>query len=1396
MKNILTKLVIPFVAVGALIGGVATAAKMGWLSDEVAFWLWPTLFAVIFLALAVVALLRGWKLALWPLGAGFVVQTGGLLLLLLTGVFGDDRWRPLWYSLGAVGLVLLVMLTFWGVSTIRARILEKKMAEGGGGSQEDLARIRADMLEALDLLRRAGRGRNAIYDLPWFLVMGRPAAGKTVAIKNSDLGLPVKRDWVKGVGGTYTADWFFTNELIFLDTPGKWVTEGATDEGREHWRELIRLLRKYRGRLPLDGLVVVVPADDLLKLSDDELEEQAANVREVVDLIHDELQFRFPVYLLVSKCDLVEGFVDFFKGLPAQRRHEILGWSNEDPNSRDIGARIEQGFRKVHRRLENYRLEMLGRVAKRTQARRLFFFTEEFRGLERPLGNFADAFFQGDRYSEPPVFRGFYFTSGTQEGAPFSKAMNELAQTLGVPASQAQETGEEEQKRSYFLRDLFRDLMVSDEGLVGRTAGHWWKRRRNTIVGVFAPAGLALIFLILTLVALGLNKSTYGNLKNQSPGIVEGLTELRGTSDMRRPDNVERALADTNKLRNYHAEMTGFQPFRTFGMRRPQELDDHTFALFDDQFSNVVLEPTLAEAARIASDPEESCVDRIDVLRSVVWLRTGRRAGFEHLAGLDSVWGLDDDLGLEQAERLRRELRRQYAYLASNTPPDEATDLLPGFSVREVARSIRDVCGQQGATSTLELYRRWQEVCRDAPTPGDITRCYTDLNKALRNAQLDYEAFRRRFDLLKKDLDNLRTTVPEAKIGLEMLADLDLAQEQTEQCLTSFDRTIVPRVKQYADKQELIDQCRDEVDKASGRGAKYRRREDVLKEQETAFEAEEKDLGLKLMDYNTVCEGTVPGFVGVELRTLKEIVTSYRRVACFRQEGQVVATTRRPAPPRTSTTPRPTTPSGGATQRPTTRPPATQAKKTGGSQYEWFQSPDRVSSSYKPKSWAHKHEEWGARLESIAGAGYTETQTDYETGEVRKEIEGYASSYARAWLKYLNSLELEDPTPPIASWLDDLSKTKEFGQMVGPAREAAAIAEQATEPPFDAVAKRLRPLEGLAALEVGEYQALLGEIAADLRRCEQNPDAWQAYRQQLRARSKDNNIIKARDWVSRSAGPTLAEGSLTAVFTRPLDEAQAYVDSDNLIRRQWTDLVRLYDTGIREHAPFSGDLADDPVTLKNLRALLGGQTGAVARVRKAATGQAISAQADAWLTAAEGLSRLFFEEESDAPRSIKVNVTIEEEVYAPEEFGKNYRLEEVKVYLSPVETFHWKVDEERTRPMKLALFGDEQSEYAYVEGSVAERKGRLKRMIGKKWKPGEAIDAARAEGVLAPLKLFSLGQAGGEASGLMYSLEVPWKKDRPGAVQIPVRLSGKESAPLQKLLEVGLAPPPADISGG
>ena len=1388
MKALLTRVLLPVLAVGAVIGAVIGAIKLGWITDGVAFWLWPLLIAVLFLILSILAFLGGARLLLWPLLTGLVVQTTGLLVLLFSPVF-ESRWTPLWYTLGAVGLVLFVMLIVFVVSTVRARILERKMAEGAGGSQEDLARIRTDMKDALDLLKRAGRGRNAVYELPWFLVMGRPAAGKTVAIKNSDLGLPVKRDWVKGVGGTYTADWFFTNELIFLDTPGKWVTEGATDDGREHWRELMRLLRKYRSRQPLDGLIVVVPADDLLSLEDEELEDQATNIREVVALIHGQLQFRFPVYLLVSKCDLVEGFVDFFRGLPAQRRHEILGWSNEDPNRQDADRLIEQGFRRVRRRLEAYRLEMLSRVAKRTQARRLFFFSEEFRGLERPLTVFADALFQTQRYSESPVFRGFYFTSGTQEGAPLSKAMSELARTLGVPAARAHEAAEEESKRSYFLLDLFRELMVGDEGLVGRTAGHWWRRRRNTFLAAFAPAGIALLFLSLSLIALGMNRSTYGDVRSEAPDIVkEHLTKLQPVDGSLLEDDIEEALDWTEQLREYHVQMAGFRPFRTFGMRRPGELEPGTFDLFRDQFARVVLQPTLAEAERLATEPGSSCIDRIHLLHSVVWLRTGRRAGFEDLAGLDPVWGLDSELTENQAERVRRAFRRQYVYLKRNVPAEESGNLLPSFSVRKVARGIRDDCGQQGATSTLEQYRRWQDECGQAPTPADVEACFTELNKVLRNPQKDYEKLRRDFDQLKSDLTDLKAEVPEAKIGLELLGDIDLAEAQTGECLTRFDRTMVPRIEEYAVQEELLQQCRDAVAQVSDRGKRYTTREAVLKEQKALLEEEEERLVGLMADYNTRCTEAIPGFYRLEMNVLKKISESYRRVACL-------------------PTPRPTRPTAGRVtpETVTTKTRSVRKRIERPRTYTWFEPPKRVSAVYKISNWEHKQQEWSAHWAAIQGAGYAEEQTRYEQGQVRGSIESYARDYTRQWIRYLQSLRLQAPTPPISSWLGTLSKTPEYEKLIGPAQDAAGLAEQAGDPPFDAVRQRLRPLEGLAELDLGEYLTLLGDVGADLERCERDGSLWQQYRTALAADDRDNSLVKARAWVSRNAGPTLAEGSLTDLLNKPLDEARGYLLSDNLLKRQWEDLRQLYQDEIQGRAPFSADLeGSESVSLKNLIALLGGETGAVTRVRTAAAGETLTAEAEAWLEDAEIFSALLFEPESDDPRAVKLLVAIEEETYDPPEFGKNYRLDEVKVHFGDFSTFDWKPEDDRTKPMKLMLFGDEASEYSYLQGGIAERKGMLKRMIpGKKWKPGEELTAmsasgaeASAEGALAPVRVIAVGLSGGERPVLQYVLEVPdWKKNRSGRVQLGIRLSGKEVGPLMRLITRGLPPPPPSIKG-
>ena len=101
---------------------------------------------------------------------------------------------------------------------------------------QELETIRARFKQAagdLDGARFAspdGKGRE-LEELPWYVIIGPPGAGKTTALRNSGLRFPVprqRRRRVRGVGGTRNCDWWFTNEAILLDTAGRYTTEDPT----------------------------------------------------------------------------------------------------------------------------------------------------------------------------------------------------------------------------------------------------------------------------------------------------------------------------------------------------------------------------------------------------------------------------------------------------------------------------------------------------------------------------------------------------------------------------------------------------------------------------------------------------------------------------------------------------------------------------------------------------------------------------------------------------------------------------------------------------------------------------------------------------------------------------------------------------------------------------------------------------------------------------------------------------------------------------------------------------------------------------------------------------------------------------------------------------------------
>jgi len=1371
MKRLMVLLLPAGILAVALIGGiVGRATGTVPIPDGVWFYLWPILIALTFLALSLSLLVLGAYRWVWVVGTGFVAQTIGVLMLWGGGF--DTPWEVLGFTVPAVIVALLVVLVVWLIASLRTLWLEKKMIEGmgdeGGMDQQELQKIRDGMAEAISLLKRAGSGRNAIYQLPWFLVIGRPQAGKTIAIKNSGLGLPVRKDWIKGVGGTHTADWFFTNDLIFLDTPGEWVEKGTTEEGQRYWTELLRLLRKYRGRQPLDGLIVLVPADDLLSKSDEELQDQASNVREVIDLLHDELRFRFPVYLLVSKCDLVEGFVDFFRGLPAQRRHEILGWSHTDPNEGDPLRLIPRGFQRVARRLQAYRLEMLARIAKKTRARRLFFFPEEFKRLQRPLSVFADILFLEDPANEPPVFRGFYFTSGTQEGSPLGQALSQLAQNLGVRPAHEQETGEEEPKRSYFLLELFRNLMVGDEGLVGRTAFHWWRRRRDTMFVAFLPAGAALFVLAMSLLSFFLNYGLYQRVDGEVPGVVRALEPYRESPD---PSNLSKALELTERLRAYHKELDGFTLLRRFGMRRPGPLTHRMLETYRDQFEKTVLDPTLRLAQSFVLDPDQTCADRMEVFYSVIWLRQGRRAEWaEDMKGLEKALPLSP----EQSRQVAADLRRQFAYLINHSSRNEA--FLGSISLAEMARGIKTDCSSDDSLTGLDLYRRYQEECASTDRACEWVDCNLRLKEALGFEEKDFGVLQQHIEDAKTDLANLQDLEPEAKSALEVFSDIRIRDREADACLDQFREKVLPEIRRYADQDRMIAQCRDEM--PDGRGSREKVYS-ILGAQDDSLSEAQETVKVRMQDFNSSCRARYP-----DLRptVLFEATRNFRRLACLKENT--------PCSEVRASTPRPV-----ATPRRTPRPAAPR-------RLTYFTA--SAEPGYNARSWANKKEELSGQLRYAEGLPSGERQT--EENRVAAVVRSYSAQYARSWSKYLDDLELKQQGLA-PDWLKKLSKTDEYRKLLEPASQALEVGDMENQTPFMALKQGLETLGDLSGFVAGDlaiYQSKLGAVAEDLDRCGKDPRVWNEYRRQLTAGDSSNSLVSTRRWVEEHAGASLAGGKLRDLLLKPLDVASDYVrTSTDLIAASWKELQDRYGS-VAGAFPFAGDPSAPLAEEEDLVAVFGGESGVVKEVRDLTSKTQLSAPATNWLKQASALSEALFPKGDDALAPLSLRVTMGEWVVEPSKAAEDYRLDKLTLRFSSDSEFEWSAGDPdaKSEVVDIDLFGKRASQNSSARVLVGERKGILGRMLTANWKEMDPMVAVETSEIWAPMKLLAGGLAegadtGGDKLDLVYAVEVPYKRNEPGHMRIKVTVEGEGLSQLLDLLAGPFPKPPGRaVDGG
>ncbi|MFO6422445.1 type VI secretion system membrane subunit TssM [Motilimonas sp. KMU-193] len=411
----------------------------------------------------------------------------------------------------ASAMLALIALSCWGIFQWRKyQKLQRQQQHESLLEQNPIQRFverqERELNGVLQRLKHSLNSRNYLYSLPWYLVLGLENAGKTSLINRSGQRFvlsSVMRASGEQSENPYSFDWWIGDKAVLIDPDGELLTQQSTQAGdsdgleRNLWLHFIHWLEQKRSRRPLNGVVIAL---DIAHLASSDVAERKAYaylIRARLRELMETLSTRLPVYITLTKLDLLHGFEPFFREYSKEQRDEVLGFTFSldsvaqfDSWLQEFDHEYEQFLRRFAAMIPNALMQSRNSDEKAA----IYSLHRQMAGLKRVLLQFFHDALSSDQFSTSALVRGVYFSSVFQQGVPVNAFVDAAAARYGMNESinRAQNA---KNSTTYFTPNLFSKIIYPEAGLAGdnfRVA----KQKRRLIGLSFVACSLASFLLV------------------------------------------------------------------------------------------------------------------------------------------------------------------------------------------------------------------------------------------------------------------------------------------------------------------------------------------------------------------------------------------------------------------------------------------------------------------------------------------------------------------------------------------------------------------------------------------------------------------------------------------------------------------------------------------------------------------------------------------------------------------------------------------------------------------------------------------------------------------------------------------------------------------------------------